>query len=384
MSRRSLRTTLGAWKELIRLRSGGVPFPPVAPLLGRDGVFIGCSNSAGQGWAWARALERVRPDLQVVSARFNTGQETSSFRFPVDQPILSRYAAHSDTWQRRQLAALREYRAIVIESGDPILARAFGGDTAAQAAALAHNGVRIALLFHGSDIRDPDAHLIREPHSHFAADPALADELRVVTARNRALADELATPVFVSTPDLLSEREDAIWLPVVVEPGRWQTVETPVVAGRPIRVAHVPSNSVVKGTDLILATLRELSAEGVIEYLPIEGRPHAEMPDAYRSVDIVLDQFRAGIYGVATCEALAAGRIVVSHVSDDVRARTRSLTGEDLPVVEASADTLSSVLRDIALNPDGYREVAGRGPGFVRRHHDGARSGEVLARWLAD
>lgn len=377
-----LRAALGAAKERLLLRARGVPFPPVAPAAGVSSAFIGSSNSAGQGWAWARALETAMPEAHVTSARLEPEAEPSGFRFPVDQRIFAHYAAHSPAWQRRQFEALRGYRGVLIESGDAVLARMHGGDAAAQAEALAAHGVRIGLVFHGSDIRDPDAHLAREPESHFAQDPALTQQLRELTARNRALAGRLGASVFVSTPDLLREIDGAQWLPVVVDVERWATTEAPCSEAGPLRVAHVPSSSHVKGTDLILPTLEGLAEEGVITYTSIQGRPHEEMPAAYRGVDVVLDQFRAGIYGVAACEALAAGRIVVSHVADEVRERTATLTGEELPIVQATSHTLGAVLRDIATAPHAYRELAARGPGFVRRHHDGTRSGAVLAQWL--
>ncbi len=44
--------------------------------------------------------------------------------------------------------------------------------------------------------------------------------------------------------------------------------------------------------------------------------PADAMPEVYGGADIVLDQFPLGTYGVAACEALVAGRLVVSHVSD--------------------------------------------------------------------
>lgn len=379
---RRLRTSLGAAKEIMLLRIRRVPAPPIAPQLGRHGVFIGASNSAGQGWAWARSLESARPLVKAVSARFGGEQSESGFSFPVDQPIYSHYAAHSASWQRRQFDVLRGYRAILIESGDAILARLFDGDPAAQARALEASGVRVALLFHGSDIRDPDTHSAAEPHSHFTADPDFARVFRELTARNRRLIAELGCPVLVSTPDLLDEVPGATWLPVVVDPRRWERAEAPRGEGERLRVVHIPSNSLVKGTELIDPLLRGLDREGAITYRSVSGVPHAEMPDAYGGADVVIDQFRVGNYGVAACEAMAAGRIVVSHVSDRVRSLTEELVGERLPIVEATPETLAAVLSDIRTNPTAYLELAAAGPGFVRRHHDGRRSGEVLASWL--
>lgn len=382
MTLRGLRASLGALKVVAVLRARGVPAPPVASRLGRRGVFIGASNSAGQGWAWARALEGVRPDLRAVSARFGGQQLEAGFSFEVDQPIYSHYAAHSATWQRGQFAALREYGAVLVESGDAVLARLFDGDPAAQVRALDTDGVRVALLFHGSDIRDPDTHSVAEPHSHFVADPKFAAVFREETSRNRRLIADLGVPVFVSTPDLLDEVPDAIWLPVVVDPDRWHPREAPLRNEGPPRVVHIPSNSMVKGTELVEPLLRGLDKEGAIAYRAVRGVPHGDMPQAYGSADVVIDQFRVGNYGVAACEAMAAGRIVVSHVSERVRSRTEELVGESLPIVEATPETLAEVLSDIRANPAPYLERAATGPEFVRRHHDGRRSGEVLAAWL--
>ena len=382
MTRRTVRQVLGAMKELVILRAQGVPFPPLAPRLGAEGLYIGASNSAGQGWAWARALERALPAMRAVSSRFEHERQTSAFSFDVDLPVSYRYAAHSASWQRQQFSALSSYRAIMIESGDPILARLFGGDTAAQARALRQVGPLTSLLFHGSDIRDPDRHLELEPHSHFAVDPGFTETLRELTARNQRLIATLDAPVFVSTPDLLDEVPEAAWLPVVVDVARWERAEPPLNHDGPVRVAHVPSSSLVKGTELIAPLLDEMAAAGAIQYTAIQGIPHSAMPEVYGEADVVVDQFRVGNYGVAACEALAAGRIVVSHVSDRVREHTRELTGEELPVVEATPETLQQVLRDIAEHPARYLEVAARGPAFVREHHDGRRSGRVLAEWL--
>lgn len=380
---RRLRASLGAVKELALLRARRVPFPAVAPSLGREGVFIGASNSAGQGWAWARALERARPDLHAVSARFGGEEEATGFSFDVDQPIYSHYASHSASWRRKQFAALSEYRAVLVESGDAILSRLFDGDAALQVRALQRKGVSVALLFHGSDIRAPDAHLRAEQYSHFAVDRAFTDTFRDLTERNRALASALEVPIFVSTPDLLDEVSGAVWLPVVVDVQRWKREQSPLQSGGPMRVVHIPSSSMIKGTELVEPLLVDLASRGAIDYRAVRGIAHAAMPDAYGAADVVVDQFRVGNYGVAACEAMAAGRIVVSHVSSRVRALTRELTGEDLPIVEATPETLAEVLEDIRREPMRYREIAAAGPDFVRRNHDGRRSGAVLRDWVS-
>src|SRR5690606_6178868 len=125
-----------------------------------------------------------------------------------------------------------------------------------------------------------------------------------------------------------------------------------------------------------------LAAEGLIEYRRAEGLTPEGVRDLYREADVVLDQFRLGIYGVAACEAMAAGRVVVSMVDDVVRERVREHTGLELPVVEAPPDRLEAVLRDVVAHRDRYVAAARPGPDFVREVHDGRRSARVLSETL--
>ena len=106
------------------------------------------------------------------------------------------------------------------------------------------------------------------------------------------------------------------------------------------------------------------------------------MPSLYREADIVLDQFRIGDYGVAACEALAGGRLVISSVSRESRAAVRAATGSDLPIVEAPAGELDRVLREVLAERERFRSVAQAGPAFVEDLHDGRRSVAVLDRFL--
>jgi glycosyltransferase involved in cell wall biosynthesis len=139
----------------------------------------------------------------------------------------------------------------------------------------------------------------------------------------------------------------------------------------------------VKGSELIDPILRRLDDEGVISYRPIERVSFDEMVALYQGADIVLDQFRLADYGVAACEAMAAGRVVVAHVSDSARSMVREQTGLELPIVESTVEELESVLRDILDNRDRYRAIAADGVSFTREVHDGRASARALAPYLA-
>lgn len=353
-------------------------FTPVPD--GNVRLWIGPANSAGQGFAWARAAETL-PGVgasSVVLAEVN-----AVFGFPVDHSVPTTPYVRNERWQRVQARSVAQgFTHALIESGRAPFGTA--SPLSAQLALLADNGVGTALLWHGSDIRLPSRHAQIEADSPFIGDAypdtALLEDL---TAANARLAYESGLPSFVSTPDLLAFLPGATWLPVVIEPQRWASAAlTPALERRRPIVVHAPSRSALKGSSLIQGIVRDLDADGVIEYREAHGIPSAEMPRFYGDADVVLDQFSLGIYGVATCEAMAAGRLVVSHVGSGVRDAVRERTGFDLPVVEATAADLDRVLRDIAANPERFRPMLQRGPEFVAAVHDGRLSARALAPFL--
>jgi glycosyltransferase involved in cell wall biosynthesis len=107
------------------------------------------------------------------------------------------------------------------------------------------------------------------------------------------------------------------------------------------------------------------------------------MPKEIAWADVVLDQFRLGSYGVAACEAMAAGKIVVGHVIPEVRQIVRENAGVSLPVIEATPESLSDVLSEMAHSPQELSSVQATSREFVQRVHGGQRSAEILmSRWV--
>lgn len=343
-------------------------------------LYIGPVNWAGQGQQWARAVERYVPNAGAVSMAYHLRTE---FGHPVDDPVPVGYYLASRSWQRRQYAAVREgFTHVMVEAERQPFGAVLDESLEQQVHRLLADGLGVIMLCHGSDIRLPSRHAAANAFSPFRDSLwDLTPRLERAAAQNRQLLDRLELPVFVSTPDLLLDVPYARWLPVVVDPAAWATTTVPLQRLRPI-VAHAPSKTVVKGTDLIDPILRKLEREGLIDYRRVHGVPADEIVDLYRSADVVLDQFRIGSYGVAACEAMAAGRLVVSHVTEQVRAHVRSTVGLDLPIVESDATGLETVLRGILTDRDRYRERAKQGSDFVGAVHDGRMSAEVLRPFL--
>ncbi|GAB47077.1 glycosyltransferase family 4 protein [Mobilicoccus pelagius] len=340
---------------------------------------VGAVNAAGQGWAWAKAVEREVPGTRTFVLAVDRDRP---YAFPADEVIPFSVFRENQRWS----AALRDtasatWTHALLEGGRSIIGRRYGADFVTDAAALRAQGIRVGLVFHGSDIRDPAANAARTPWSPFS-DPR--DELTERLQREHDLllpkVEEFLEagdgPVFVSTPDLLADVPGAIWLPLTVDVDAWAADPTPFDRDVPV-VLHVPSRARLKGSDAADAVGRRLAAEGLVEYRRLEDVDPADMPAHVREADVVLDQFAVGVHGVAAVEAMAAGRICLAHVREDVR---ELLPG--CPVVEANPETLEDVLRGLLADRDRGREIARAGRAYVREVHDGRRAARVLAEHL--
>lgn len=344
---------------------------------GRVRLGIGPLNSAGQGWAWARAVERNLPDVGA----WTWALETEGLTFPADHRVpVALYWAGG--WQREHEEFVRTHLTHVLaESFRPYLGTAYGRTVEGDLPVLAGHGVAAALLCHGSDIRSPSRHRELEPFSPFRGElDGLTEKLEVSTgnhARIAAAALAGGVPVFVSTPDLLDYVEGASWLPVVVDLDEWTPGPEPLRAERPV-VLHVPSNPLLKGSARIDQVLSDLDARGAITYRRADRVAPADMADLVRSVDVLVDQVGMSLYGVQAAQGMAAGRLVVAQVGD----RLRSRLPEELPVLETDPDRLAATMEQVLEDRDAARALAAAGPGYAARVHDGRAAAAALAGFL--
>lgn len=347
-------------------------------------LLIAPANSAGQGYQWARAAREHLPDVGAVNL-MTENENVRRFGFLADQSIPESGYVFARGWQRRQRDAIIDgFTHVLVESGRYPYGSVAGHSPLDAIRDLTSHGVEAALLWHGSDIRVPSRHASWEPDSPFGPSghypPASTAVLERNSRERRGMVDDTNLPVFVSTPGLLDVPR-AEWLPVVVDVERWRTDEAPLNAERPV-VAYVPSNSPMKGDPLIDEQLTQLHHDEVIRYVRLEGIPSADMPGVYRRADIVLDQFRLGDYGVAACEAMAAGRVVIGHVHDEVRASVRERSGMAVPIVESRYSDIATTIVAVLGDREFYRRRAAAGVDFVREIHDGRMSARALSDFL--
>lgn len=357
---------------------GVTPPPPPEPDTSREfRLLVGPVNYAGQGYRWSRAVEQTGR----VSARNFVHLENNVLKYPADYSVAWRTAEHSREWQKSMLDELAmHYTHVLIEACYPVLGGLYSGDMYRQIALMQQAGLKVGIVGHGTDVRLPSTHIEHEPWSMFHSDEWVAPELvERVVSKNLKLIDEVQVPTFVSTAGLLLDVPQAHFLGVIIDPEKWANDEPTLVRDR-IKVVHAPTNQLVKGTDKVAPIARRLHDEGLIEYIEIDKIPHDEMPAVFADADVVLDQFRIGDYGAGAIETMASGRIVLAHVSDQVRREVEERAGMPLPIPETTLENVEEVIRDIASRREHYRMIAAQGPEFVRRLHNGDYSRDALMR----
>lgn len=133
-------------------------------------------------------------------------------------------------------------------------------------------------------------------------------------------------------------------------------------------LSHSPTNNgVLKGTDLLKETMKEI--EG-IELRMIENMPYEEALQAKRTSSIVFDQFIVegiGIYGMSAAEAWYLRLPVLTELSQEAYMFHPEL--HDF-VIEVTPTTLLHKLEVFKENPEEFWELGNFGREYVKHVHD--------------
>jgi glycosyltransferase involved in cell wall biosynthesis len=178
---------------------------------------------------------------------------------------------------------------------------------------------------------------------------------------------------------------DAIrWVPDahVVPPGIDLAEYTPAPPAdnpRPV-VLHAPSSRRRKGTEHVIAACERLPVELEI----VEGLHHDEARRLYERADIVVDQLNAGWYGLFAIEAMALAKPVVTFLHDEAVERTEQALGTKVPIVSATAETLTERLRPLVEDAAERQRIGAASRAYVEQVHDVDRIADRLLSIYAE
>ncbi|HEY6512503.1 MAG TPA: glycosyltransferase family 1 protein [Burkholderiaceae bacterium] len=330
------------------------------------------------------------------------------FGYPTDEVMLpnrgSQLALEAARW-RLLWRAVRDFDMIHFNFGQTIMPPAPGSHPSHSAPVrVAYNlycglfhlrdlpllkwlGKGIAMTYQGDDARQGD--FCRE---QFSITHVNAVEPHYYTpetdARKRADIARVARHadcIYALNPDLLHVLPGrAQFLPYAsVDLSDWQVMPAQHEPRRPLTVLHAPSHRGVKGTTHVLEAIERLRTEGVpVELLLIEKMSHSEARRAYERADLLVDQLLVGWYGGLAVELMALGKPVVCYLREGDLGRLPLDMRADLPVIQATPETIYAVLKEWTTTRRGDLARLGRcGRAYVERWHDPLK---IAARLKAD
>lgn len=171
--------------------------------------------------------------------------------------------------------------------------------------------------------------------------------------------------------EIVGSYDAARWVPEadVIPPGIDLTAvepSSPSARRRPL-IVHAPSSRRRKGTEHVIAACADLDADLEI----VEGLHHDEAFARYREADVIVDQLHSGWYGLFAIECLALAKPVVGFLHEDAVRRTEEAYATQVPIVNATADTLRDRLAGlVAAGPDGRAAIGAASRAYVERVHD--------------
>lgn len=306
--------------------------------------------------------------------------ESSIFGYPADEILWKEdatlYAQEIERWQLFY-RALKYFDVVHYNFGYPILnwgaidgrhrkmAFGLGGlyasfNHALELPALKRAGKVIAVTYQGDDARQGD--FSRENFEICIANEV--DETYYTgktddeKCRRISRFAEYADLIYALNPDLLRVLpEHAVFLPYAhIDIQDWLPCVN-VGNARPL-VVHAPSHRGAKGTRFIIEAVRRLKEKGLdFDFTMVEGLKQHEARKLYQRADIVVDQLLAGWYGGFAVEAMALGKPVICYLRHSDLQYIPANMREELPIIEATPDTIENTLRDW-INRSEYDRIA--------------------------
>jgi glycosyltransferase involved in cell wall biosynthesis len=167
---------------------------------------------------------------------------------------------------------------------------------------------------------------------------------------------------------------DAHVVPVGIDLSRYEPV--PARDADRLRIVHAPTNRRAKATDAVIAACAQLPVELDI----VENVRHDQAIERFKQADIVVDQFNAGWHGVFAIEGMALAKPVVGYIRDEPRELSAEAFGVELPIWNATKETLAERLRPLVASVEERRRLGQAGRAYVEQVHD---AGNVADRLLS-
>lgn len=133
-----------------------------------------------------------------------------------------------------------------------------------------------------------------------------------------------------------------------------------------VRIVHAPSSPVAKGTSYVIETIEYLKRKwgNKIEFRLLTELSNEEFQEYLKETDIFIDQLIWGWYGVASQQALEAGKVVIAYLDQE---RLKLVNG--CPIVNANIDNLAIILDELIANKHKRSEIEAEAKPYYEKYH---------------
>jgi len=147
-----------------------------------------------------------------------------------------------------------------------------------------------------------------------------------------------------------------------------------------IKILHVPSDPVVKGTEIIEKTFKKLQKKyPKVEFRICQKLSHEKLLKEIASSDIVVDQLLIGWYGGQAVEAMAMGKIVMAYLNPAYLVLVSF--GKKIPIINTNYWSFEQDLEYlIKAYPLIYEDLEQKSYKFAKNYHSAAKiAGQYLS-----
>ena len=329
------------------------------------------------------------PALAVGERALGMGSSTlayisSPFGYPADVTLRHTSSGAFRRWMERLETVWRvrgRYDVLHFNFGTSLLTSENGWLTLADMP-LYGSGVAKVMTYQGSDLRidlPPEAEaslaaeIAKNGSAHIDVARYRSDPLRkrlILKRRDKAVED--CDHLYALNPDLLNllPQEKSGFLPYAIRlDDHWKAPTIESDDAKPLKVLHLATDRVLKGSALIEQAIAPLVDEGKVEFRSYANIPRDMALAHMREADVLIDQMVLGWYGAQAVEAMMMGKAVVCRIDEAQGARIHPEMAQEMPIVSCDLDGIDTVLGRLCANRDEVRHLGDRGRQFAKRWH---------------
>lgn len=232
---------------------------------------------------------------------------------------------------------------------------------------------KMIMTYCGSEIRIPEK--ITKINKYYLN---IYNENSIVNRKRMKRIKKWIKNIIVTNPELkvyAMEYYENVYI-VNVLTNKFEEKKNNIIVNNKICIAHIPSNALFKGTEIIIEVLKKLKEKIDFDYIVKEKISKDEVFRILDKSNLVIDQLRHGIYGTISVEAFAKSLPSICYINEYIINDYPS----ELPIINATIDNLYEILFNILKEPDILKEIGERSYNYYKKYH----SPEVIGKQLRD